>query len=360
MLAFSLALGACGNGSESVATGASTPSSSPGTSATTTLRASVSKLALSVTGLTEYGVAGTPASGRARIVTITNTGSAAATGLAIAVPALPSGTVDSGSCGSTLAAGSTCTLTVTPGATASGGVGPCTTGTAPTPAAISVGGSNTNTVSVDVVVLGYGCIYQGGYVYALDDTTPSTGSVGGKVLSQFDEASALVWSTRFDAIYGISETSTAALPSPSVGAVAGQSSCDGATDGACDSANIVDYYTSYAIGAPIALPDYAAGVCEATIASESDWHLPAICEMGYGGAGCGTSASPTEQNVQSDLVDSGGAVPLNGNYWSSTEASFAPANGAWVQSFMPGGDSTEELATKGLALAVRCTRALTP
>ncbi len=213
-------------------------------------------------------------------------------------------------------------------------------------------------MSVDVVVLGYGCIDQGGYVYALDDTTPSTGSVGGKVLSQFDEAAALVWSTRFDAIYGISEASTAAAPS--VGSVAGQSSCDGATDGACDSANIVDYDTSYAIGAPIALPDYAAGVCEATIASESDWHLPAICEMGCGGAGCGSPASPTEQNVQSDLVDSGGPVPLNGNYWSSTEDSFAPVNGAWAQSFAPGRGSTEELAAKGFALAVRCTRALTP
>ena len=213
-------------------------------------------------------------------------------------------------------------------------------------------------MSVDVVVLGYGCIDQGGYVYALDDTTPSTGSVGGKVLSQFDEAAALVWSTRFDAIYGISEASTAAAPS--VGSVAGQSSCDGATDGACDTANIVDYYTSYAVGAPIPLADYAAGACKATYANYSDWHLPGICEMGYGAGGCGSAASPTEQNVQSDLADSGGPVPLNADYWSSTEDSFSPTNAAWVQVFSTAGGSTQVVASKGLALTVRCTRAMTP
>ncbi len=81
---------------------------------TTTLSTSISQLALSVTGLTEYGVSGTPASGLARIITITNTGSNPATNLTVTAPAWPTGTTHSTTCAPTLSAGSSCMITVTP------------------------------------------------------------------------------------------------------------------------------------------------------------------------------------------------------------------------------------------------------
>ncbi len=139
---------------------------------TTTLSTSASQLALSVTGLTEYGISGTPSSGLPRLITITNTGSNPAVNLAVTPPIWPAGTSSSTTCGSTLAACSTCTITVTPGAAAtSDGTNPCSSGTAPVPGTVQVSADNATALSINVVVLGYGCIYQGGYVYAFDDTT---------------------------------------------------------------------------------------------------------------------------------------------------------------------------------------------
>lgn len=352
-------LAACGGGTSSTPTsGATTP---PSTS--TTLAASVSTLALSTSGLTEYGIAGTPSSGLARRITITNTGALTASALSVVTAtALPSGTTMSTTCGSTLAPGASCTVTVTPGATAtSDGTNPCTVGTTPAPAVLSVSGSNTNTVNTDIVVLGYRCISQGGFVYALDDTTSATTSVGGKVLTTTDQLAGIFWASdgsaaAYDSIYGIDETSTALVASPSAAPAYGQSACNGATDGACDTNNIYLYYTFSATNAPISLVQYAAGACKMTIGGHSDWYLPAICEMGYGNAGCGSSVAPVMQNAQSDLVDASGAT-LSGLYWSATEYSGTPQNTAWVQSFATGGSSTQATASKGTALHARCSRA---
>ncbi|WP_081629988.1 DUF1566 domain-containing protein [Thiomonas sp. FB-6] len=338
------------------------PTTPPPTS--TTLAASVSTLALSTAGLTEYGIAGTPASGLSRSITITNTGAVTASALTV-VPAaaLPSGTAMTTTCGSLLAAGASCTVSFTPGATAtSDGTNPCTAGTAPVPAAVSVSGSNTNTVSTDVVVLGYGCIDQGGYVYAFDDTTPASASVGGKVLTTSDQSTGIRWAANGssgvanDAIYGITEVSTSSSPDPTAGQVAGQSACNGATDGACDTNNLYLYYQNDATNAPIPLSQYAAGACKATIGGYSDWYLPAVCEMGYGNPACGSSGAPTLQNAQSDLVDASG-LSLSGFYWSSTEYSANPQAIAWLQYFATGGGSAQFSATKSNLLSVRCSRA---
>lgn len=360
-----LLLAACGGGGHSTvaAGGTSSPASTP-VAASTTLVGSVSELALSTVGLTEYGITGTPSSGLARSFTITNTGAAAASGITVVtVPALPSGTAMTTTCGSTLGAGASCTVTVTPGATAtSDGTQPCTAGTTPLPAVVSVGGSNTDTVDTDVVVLGYGCIDQGGYVYAFDDTTPATASVGGKVLTTTDASTSILWSSdgsgnaAYDAIYAISELSTTTSPSPSTGQVVAQEACNGATDGACDSNNIYVYYENAASGAPIGSAQYAAGACKATFAGYSDWYLPAVCEMGYGSAACGTSGAPALQNVQSDLVDANGLNLLSGYYWSATEFSVSPMLFAWDQYFATSG-SLQLNATKGNLLHARCSRA---
>lgn len=334
---------------------------------TTTLTTSVSDLALSVTGLTEYGVSGTPSSGTARIITITNTGSYAAFNLSVTSPTWPAGTTSSTTCGSLLAASSSCTITITPGNTAtSDGTNACSIGTAPIPGSVQISADNASTVSSNVVIVSYGCIYQGGYVYALDDTTTDTGSVGGKVVATADQTASVIWSSNsvgsvaFNAIYGVSETSTTSSPDPSSGQVSGQTACNGSTDGACDTNNIYVYYQNNAAGAPINLSYYAAGLCKQTISGYADWSLPAICELGFGGTACGTSGTPTLQNMQSSLVEFNGLNLLGGWYWSSTEFSGSPSGIAWSQLFASSGGSAQSFNNKGSLLGVRCSRSLSP
>jgi len=92
----------------------------------------------------------------------------------------------------------------------------------------------------------------------------------------------------------------------------------------------------------------------------TDWYLPAICEEGYDGAnlsnGCGTSGSPTLQNMQSNLVDIGDVGNLDFVYWSSTEYSGDPVIDAWEHNFGIGGQFN---VNKSNTLRVRCSRALT-
>ena len=332
----------------------------------TTLTTSVSNLALSKTGYTEYGLPGTPSSGLARTITVTNTGSNPTSNLSISYPTWPSGTTASSNCGSSLAASATCTITITPGNTAtSDGTNPCTqTGTAPVAQTISISADNASTVSSTAAILGYGCIYQGGYVYALDDTSAASTSVGGNVATTSNQSAGISWSSNgsggasFIAIYGISQTSTTSSPNPSSGQVSGQTACQGNTNGSCDTNNIYVYYQTTATNSPINTSLYATGLCKQTISTYSDWYLPAICEMGYGSSGssaaCGVSGAPTLQNMQSDLVDT--LNLLSGTYWSSTEDSGFPTSLAWGQFFASGGGSGQGFGGKGNTLGVRCSR----
>ena len=365
----------------------------------TTLTSSVSTLALSVSGV-------------ARVITIENIGSNAATNLVVLPPTWPSGTTNSTTCTSMLAAGNTCTITVIPGSTAtSDGTNPCSSGTAPVAGTVTVSADNASTVSTDVVVLNYGCIYQGGYIFALDDTTATSSSVGGKVLATSDQAprynSGVVWSSNgagsvsanvsYDIIPGIGETSgtpiystaqsrfnltysnEATHPFPVSGSF---SSCSGATDGACNSTNILTLYnmykTNYGIGGspytlstePTISSYYAAGLCSQTIATYSDWYLPAICEMGpaANGSGCASNIpnivtnlpgllSSNASNADNHVCILGGGC-LFGVYWSSTEYSTFPLDGVWYQYFASSG-STQYYRGKESQVGVRCVRALT-
>ena len=343
---------------------------SPGVESTT-LTLSASTIALSVTGLTEFGVSGTPSSGVARKITITNSGATTANSVAVDFPTWPSGTSVTTTCGSTLSAAGSCTITITPGATASSdGSSPCSDGTTPTAGVVSVSADNSNTVTANVYVLSYGCIYQGGYVYALDDSPSDTASVKGKVATVTDQAApypqGILWSadssgnSASDLLYGISETSTSSVPHPSTGQESGQLACDGATDGACNTNNIYLYYQNYAVHAPIATSFYAAGLCKQTIASYNDWYLPAICEMGFdnnsAGSGCGSSGTPTVQNMQTSLVDYNNLNLLSGEYFSSTEGSSSPGALAYGQNFDGGGTSLNGTTYKDNNLGVRCSR----
>jgi hypothetical protein len=331
-----------------------------------TINATFGQAALSA-GVSSLALA---ANGNARQITITNTGTIAAANLSVASSGFPSGTaITSSTCTAALSAAGSCAITVTPGANSTSN---CATGIAPTPGIITVSSADASSSAVNVVVLSYGCIYQGGYLYSVDDTTATTMSIGGKVAAVADQSAGIIWSSNgtgsFDggvSVWGIAETSTSSSPSPTSPATqyAGQSNCNGATDGACDSNNINVYY-GFAASPPVTiLSYYAAALCEQVISGYSDWYLPSICEMGYdagaSGSGCGPSAAPTLQNMQSNLVDTGTAN-LQGYYWSSTELSANPQIAAWIQYFATGGGSDQFEMAKYLSLSVRCSRALTP
>ena len=166
-------------------------------SQTTTLTISKSMLALSVKNPTiNAALTGNP-----RALTITNTGSQTAVGLSISYPTWPGGTpatTAASTCGSTLSVGASCTITITPGQNATAGAGnaACSTGIAPTPGVITISANNATSVQSNVVVLSYGCIEQAGYIYSIDDTTATTGSITGKVIQETDNAGApsgIVW-----------------------------------------------------------------------------------------------------------------------------------------------------------------------
>lgn len=309
------------------------PSSSDSLNITlSTLSTSVSHLALSKTGYTEYGLSGTPSSGLARTITVTNTGSYAISKLSISYPTWPFGTMASSNCGASLAANSSCTITITPGNTAtSDGVSACTTGVAPIPQTISISAENASTVSSTVVILGYGCIYQGGYVYALDDTTSPSTSVGGKVAGLTDVSSSYDWTNPAVNIAGAESITNG---SQNTTAIVADASCSGSV------ANCAAYQCRNNF----------------TDGGNTDWYLPAICEEGTIlnlDSGCGTSGSPTLQNMQLNLVDNGNVGGLVDNYWSSTENSNIYA---WFQVFFSGGGA-QSYGNKVGPLKVRCSRA---
>ncbi|STX29826.1 transmembrane protein [Legionella beliardensis] len=342
------------------------------TTNTTALTMSVNKLALSAAGIIEYGINGAPNSGLARIITIENTGNLPATNFTVNLPAWPEGTTSTTTCENILTAGDHCIITIIPGNTAtSDGTNPCSSGTSPIPGIIRVTADNASAISSEVVVLNYGCIYQGGYVYAFDDSTADTQSVGGKVVTLADQApphpNGVIWSSNgngntpddaaYDSIFGVSNRSTPSAPIPNIGQVAGQNACNGSQDGACNTDNIYLFYQNNAKGAPIDPAYYAAAYCKQTINDYSDWYLPAMCEMGYGDAICGTSSTPTLQNIQSSLVDNG-LISLLGYYWSSTQTTHGPQYSAWYQYFAPDGKSVQLFVSKFNRLGLRCSRHL--
>jgi len=329
--------------------GGSSSSSAPAP-ATPTLSASVSSLALAV----NKTALSASLSGNPRTIAVTNIGGAAATSVAFSVsPALPPGTtISPANCGE-LAPAASCTITVTPGATPS-----------PTPVFLAVAGTNTNTLSLSIEVLSYGSVHQAGYIFAIDDTTPSTGNIGGKVAALTDQApdypNGIIWSSNgnsassgdavFDNILGINESST----TPS-------SACNGSLDGACDSQVIASFYSPP--NSAINRSYYATGLCSANIGGFTDWYLPAICEMGYDvygtGSGCGTAAVPTMQNMQTSLVDNGGNVAgFADYYWSSTEHSGSPDTVSFAQYMNPGNPQNFS-NSKDFRFGVRCVRAIT-
>ena len=356
----------------------------------TTLKVSVDNLVLSVTGYNEYGIGnGQVVSGIPREIIITNDGSATAKNVTYSLSAsLPNDAKITSTCNS-ISPNNTCKLTITPGATPSAAVGDLYA----TPIILSIAGSNTDTVKTNLSILAYGSYYQGGYVYAFDDTSPLDASVGGKVVTTTDQAEAypngIIWSSNgnseseskdiipwiaedndFNSSYSYAKTifdstysNTENFPFPPADKFI---DCNGATDGKCNTSNILvlynTYNTNYNNGNELATGTtapsyYAASKCTEKINDYTDWYLPAICEMGHDSkSGCGTQDSPTLQNIQKSLREIVGWSEPNGYYWSSTEYSSAPQAAAWCQIF----GSNQANCGKELRLDVRCSRTFTP
>lgn len=236
---------------------------------------------------------------QSRTLTITNEGPTANNVMYSIAPDLPSGTtISPANCGN-LASGDTCTLTITPGST------PSTVGTnIPMPSVITIEGSNTNVVTAEITLLTYGNLYQvsaggpEGNVFSIDDTTAITESVNGLIVATGDGPGGYVeW---------------------------GSTLCDSYGDGS--------------------------------------WLLPSICQMGFDtrnyGSGCGSQISPSEQNIQSNLLSSGLLGSPIGQYWSSTPGP-DPTYGGWIQEFSVSGSYQTYPVGPVVGALVRCVRKFT-
>lgn len=275
-------------------------------------------------------------SGTQRTITVTNIGVDTATGVATNMAGSSSGFgVFPLSCGD-IAPGGSCVLTVSPGFTATAAPGD----PAPVPIPLGIAGTNTSTITVFIHVLTYGSVYQSGYVFAVDESTPVNTSIGGKVVQLQDQA-ATIWSATNDPVPGIDETNA--------------TNCVGNSEGACNTGKIT---TVYSATSPTT---YAAGLCTQTIGGFSDWYLPAICELGYdgttAGSGCGSSAT-TIQSMQKTLLDFAnlGIFAAATPYWSST-LSQASVSDAWTHTFSPPAVVQSTMARSTTAL-FRCVRAI--
>lgn len=343
--------------------------------------APVSGLAVSPAELALSGLGG----GATRSMAVVNTSASVITlsSVSAPTPALPAGTTadrsSSTDCSnvSALAPGQACTITIQPGAASSSA---CTSGTAPTPSVISIiGNGGSLTVNASVVILGYGCQYQGGYLFTVDDTTPTTASIGGTVVATADQAAAfpngIDWSPSgaLDSLWGIDDNSTPTQPDPNASSLqpstltAGQMNCDGINDGSCNTNNVVAYYqpgATYAGGLCRQSLNSSGAVCTGGAGCYADWYLPSVCELGPWGStgtdsgtypGFGTAQCGASTNIQNQLVSTGILSALAGYYWSSTEFSGDPQEDAWVQDFASSGGA-QSFPGKNNPPGARCVR----
>lgn len=350
-----------------------TRTAAPGATTLSTSIAPPSILALSVNN--------SPLTGNARYITIQNTGTNQATGLSVSVAGLPTGTnitTVPTTCTGTLDPSATCTVTITPGSNATSS---CNTGSAPTSGTITVSATNVGTPAMsNVVVLNYGCQYQGGFLYSVDDTTTNTGSIGGKVLALTDQRprypGGIVWdadpacasnpfqctqqTNAWDFYYGENLATVLGSTNPN----------NTGTNGPGDTYQIFSVLNGNN-GNTNNPANYAAAVCTTyTAGGYTDWYLPALCEMGPNSNGSGCFAGTPnivdnlglllgDPNTNPDTSCSYGTNCLAGYYWSSTEYSISPQPGAWGEYFASGGGSVQNYLGKFVQLGVRCSRALT-
>lgn len=264
--------------------------------------------------------------GKARIIRIKNSGSIATNNVQVSASGFPAGTmITSNTCVGTLNAGATCDITITPGGTASpdANANACTTspGSEPVPTTVTVSADNAPSTLINVLVLGYGCIYQGGFLFSVDDTSPATGNIGGKVAALSDESNPVYqWATVFN-----------------------DTAADSLTDGLTN---------TNALTAPVGQYPAAQVCLNKNAQGFNDWFLPAFCELGRSDPGCGTS----NPNLYTTLHTNGLGGFGNNYYWSSSEYTPTPTIYAMGVYF---GTGTQFYYTKDSNIRVRCIRAFT-
>ena len=313
--------------------------------------------------LAEQGILSTTS--QSRILTIVNYAPYAVTNVNYTLsPTLPIGTTIWPTTCSTIQPGGACNLTITPGNS------PSTLASATpmplTPSVLTIQGDNTNVLTSNIIVLTYNNFYQQGFVFAIDDSTPMSGSVAIKVAASKDNtipisSATMVWdngSGSFAA--GVSDGST--YP------------CLSSYDGSCNTSLI----TVGLNGSPEYLPggSYVASLCanyqvdsngntpcHAGTMCYTDWYLPAICELGpdSGNMICAANTDNMLTNLNMLLSGCTGlSCFLNASfYWSSTEDSGNTAGAAWFQYVAPGVSGYQLSGGKGNANYVRCARAVT-
>nr|WP_248614399.1 DUF1566 domain-containing protein [Legionella fairfieldensis] len=274
--------------------------------------------------------------GNARIIRIENTGSMPAENLQVNTSGFPTGTsITSNGCTGTLNAGATCDITITPGGTASpdNSANACTTspGTEPEPTIVTVSADNAPSTNINVLILGYGCIYQGGFLFSVDDSTSNSGSIAGKVAALTDEEEnpgdfSFLWATILD-----------------------DTAADSITDGLAN---------TNTLATPVGQYPAAQACLNKSDQGFADWFMPAICELGrYVGFGSDAGCGTTNPNLYTTLHTNNLGGFTNLFYWSSTEDAGNPTDSAWGQGFS---SSFQFQSDKNLASSVRCIRDFTP
>ena len=270
-------------------------------------------------------------------IVVTNTGTATAHHVSASLPGSWSHvTQDSSGCTTIAPSGGTCTLTFT--------------STVPYVAAgnILVTGDNIATPATTALAFSI----HDYLVYAV--LSESTAQVVAN--SDASDTSGVSWSITDHFIPGITETST----SP-------PDACNGGTDGACNSGQIISDQ-----GTPFS--NYAAGLCQQITTDntgsipQGTWFLPSICQLNSnansGGSESGSACNISTPSIYTNLfslgfladLSTGGSSDSLGNYWASTEHSGDGSVYAWVQNF--GGENNSFTAPKAFTLGIRCVRTI--
>lgn len=279
-----------------------------------------------------------------REVIITNSGSVPTIGLIINQTSLPAGTTVTG-CGIPapfVPANSACTLTIAPGPNPN-----TVDAISPTPATLQISGANSSTLLIDVTVLTYGNIYQGGYVYKIDASTPPTRNVSGSIAGLSDiSPNKLSWNP-------------INRPVQTINGIVSE------LDGSGNTQKIINAYGAGNYAAyncsQVRVNDAGAS-CTGGADCFSSWYLPAICEIGNG-ATYSANCSLHPNNMTSNLF-----VPGIGNfqsgsgyastYWAST--SYTRGSDAEGWTFNPQNAIPYGIYQGGYwNFYVRCARTLT-
>lgn len=273
-----------------------------------------------------------------RTVVIKNTGKVSANSISYKTVNLPSDTtVDSSGC-TTIPAGGSCTITIIPGT-----IPNSSAALSPAPAILNIVGLNTNKLTLDLSVLTYGNIYQGGYFYKAIKTISSK-NIGGSIAALTDL------------------NNSKSYPWKPVGAVKTVSNAASIIDGQTNSRSILAVYKTgnYAAYECSQLRVNETGdACIAGVSCFTNWHLPAICEIGTGktySADCSAYAN----NMMSNLYNKGiGNFKTNTSYWASTAYTTGADTEGWQMSpfeAIPYGNTSPGNYWN---FPVRCTRTLT-